>query len=210
MVDRVAGVAVRAAGAAEDNHQGLMQGNRMKQAETTRLFVLICIAVLFASYVVGLGVRSIRFAGAAKKVAAAADTEKPAEEPQTDDTDEVVADADVSSGPPQVWAEVPHEEPAEEIAARPKRSGGGAQMVVTGLDERTAMAERFHNMSGQEKAKWELQAKRAKQDEENLKRVQEMWPDMDEQTRGKIRGIVEKWPNMSEEERDYYRAGNID
>ena len=83
-------------------------------------------------------------------------------------------------------------------------------MVVVGSLGPAPMRERFQDVSGEEIAKRQLQARRAKQDEENLKRVQEMWPDLDEQTRARIQGIIDKWPTMSEEERDYYRAGNID
>ncbi|MHC4167327.1 MAG: DUF3106 domain-containing protein [Planctomycetota bacterium] len=88
------------------------------------------------------------------------------------------------------------------------------------------MRERFRNMAAEERARMaaeerarkaaeerarkELQAARARQDEENLRRVEEAWPNLDEETRGKISSIIERWPNMSEEERDYHRAGNID
>ena len=52
----------------------------MKQSGISRLFILVCIAVLFASYGVGLGIKKIRFAGVETQVSAAAETEKPADE----------------------------------------------------------------------------------------------------------------------------------
>ncbi len=82
-------------------------------------------------------------------------------------------------------------------------------MVAVGSQERGGMGERFQNMA-EERARKELQVARAKTDEENYSRLQEMWPNLDEETRGKIRGIMERWPTMSEGERDYHRAGNID
>ena len=83
-------------------------------------------------------------------------------------------------------------------------------MVAVGLQGRGGIRGQFQNMAEEERARRERQVARAKTDEENYSRVQEMWPDLDEETRGKIRGIIEKWPSMSEEERDYYRAGNIE
>ncbi len=181
----------------------------MKQSGITRIFILVCAAVLFAAYAAGLGVRKIRGVDAPTPAVAAVETEKPAGEPESDE-DEVVANADISSEPSEEWPQGHYEEEAEESTARPERPGGGAQMVVTGLDERRAMGERFRSMAGEERARKELEVRRAKTDEENLRRVQEAWPDMDEETRGKIRGIMERWPTMSEEQRDYHRAGNID
>jgi len=182
----------------------------MNQAGVTRSFVLACIAVLLAAYGAGLGVRKIRFTGIEEQAPAVADTEKPVDEPESA-AGEIVADTEASSEPSEEWAEEPYEEPEEEFAARPERpGGGGAQMVVIGSEGPRGMRERFQNMAGEERARRELQAARARQDEENYSRLQEMWPDMDEQTRGKIRGIIERWPAMSEEERDYHRAGNID
>ena len=182
----------------------------MQQPGITRLFILVCIAVLFASYGVGLGVRKIRLAGAAKEYMTAVDIEKPADDSESD-ADEVKADTEVASEPPQKWAEGAYEQPEEEFAARPQRSNGrGAEMVLIGSQGSMAMGERFQKMAVEETARRQLQARRARQDEENLRRVQEMWPDLDEQTRAKIQGIIDKWPTMSEEERDYYRAGNID
>ena len=193
----------------------------MRQSGITRLFILVCIAVLFAAYGVGLGVRKIRGVDAQAPAVAAADTEKPADKPEPD-TKEVVADTETSPKPSEERAEEPYEEPEQEVAARPERPGGSAQMVVVGSEGPRGMRERFAEqrarmaaeerarIAAEERARKELQARRARQDEENYKLVQEMWPSLDEETRGKISSIIERWPNMSEEERDYHRAGNID
>ena len=180
----------------------------MKQSGITKSFIFVCIAVLFAAYGVGLGVRRIR--GVDAQFPVTADTEKPADKTESN-PDEVVADTETVPEQPEEWSEESHEEPTEEFAAQPKRTrGGNAQMVVIGSQGPGEMRERFQNMSGEERDRQELQERRAKIDEENLRRVQEAWPNLDEETREKIRGIMERWPTMSEEERDYHRAGNID
>ena len=154
----------------------------MKQSGITRLFILVCIAVLFASYGVGLGVRKIRGVDAQAPAVAAADTDKPTDEPEPD-AEEVAADTEASSEPSEEWAEEPYEEAAEEFAARPERSGGeGAQMVVVGSERIRALRERLREMTVEEGERIELQAARARQDEENVKRLEEAWPDLDEQT----------------------------
>ena len=174
--------------------------------------------MLVTSYVVGLGIQKVRFAAAETKAPVAAETEEPADKPESD-ADEVVADTETGSGPPEERPEESYGEPAEEVAAQPKRPReGSARMVVVGSQGPRGMAERSRNMAAEqrarkaaeERASQELQARRAKIDEENLRRLEEAWPNLDEETRGKIRGIMERWPTMSEEERDYHRAGNID
>jgi hypothetical protein len=182
----------------------------MKQSGKTSLFALVCIAALLGAYGVGLGIRNMRLAGALEQVSATAETEKPAVKPDTDD-DEVVADAEASYEPAEELAEESYEEPAERFVARGEPSGrGSAQMVVVGAAGSREMREQAQSRVMEERARRELQAKRAKTDEDNYRRVQEAWPSLDEETRGKISGIIERWPNMSEKERDYYRAGNIE
>ena len=182
----------------------------MKISGKSNPFALVCIAALLGAYGVGLGVRNVRLAKSAEQVSAAAKTENPADKSEPDEV-EVVADTEVNLEPAEEWAEESYEEPAERFVARAEPSGrGSAQMVVVGSAERGGMRELFQSMAGEERARRELQAKRAKTDEENYRRVQDMWPSLDEETRGKISGIIERWPNMSEKERDYYRAGNIE
>jgi len=91
------------------------------------------------------------------------------------------------------------------VAKAGQPGGGSAQMVAVGSDG-------FKGKGGesQNKSEAKMQAKRAKQDKENYKKLQEMWPTLNEQTREKIRNIQKRWPTMSEEERDRVRAGNLD
>lgn len=179
----------------------------MKQSGTTRLFIFVCIAVLLAAYGVGIGVKKIRFAGVEEQAPAAADTEKPVDEPESAE-DEIVTDTEAGSEPSEEWAEQPYEEPEEEFTAREERPGGGsAQMVVIGP---RGMVERFPNMTGDERARKELQAAREQLDQENFGFVQEIWPNLSEELRKEIMDIQERWPTMSEEERDYYRAQSLE
>ena len=195
---------------AEGDRQGFRRGDNIRQARITRLFILVCIAVLCASYGVGLGVRRIRGVDKQAPVVAAADSDIPTDEPEPD-VDEVAAETEPGSEMPEESVEEPHEEPVQEVAARPERvGGGGAQMVVVEPERIRAMREQLQRMTVEEAERKELQARRARQDEKNVKLLEEAWPSLDEETREKIRGIIERWPNMSEEERDYHRAGNID
>jgi len=84
--------------------------------------------------------------------------------------------------------------------ARP--TGGSAQMVAVGSDGFKGKGEKSQNKSDAK-----MQAKREKQDKENLKAIQERWSTLPEQVRQKLSEIKERWPTMSEGERDKIRAG---
>ena len=193
--------------------QGLTRGDKMRQSGITRLFVLFCIAVLFAAYGIGLGIRQIRFAGFETQASAAVKPEKPADKFEPD-ADEVVADTETSFEPSEELAEEPSEEAAEEFAegaaeepseevaeefaGRPEFHGGRRMMGEE-------MRERIRNMAEEEAARMQLEETRAWLDEENSNHIQEMWSTLPEEARERIRNIQERWPTMSEEERDYYR-----
>ncbi|MHC4353581.1 MAG: hypothetical protein ACYS0H_12795 [Planctomycetota bacterium] len=121
----------------------------MKQSGITRLFILVCIAVLFASYGVGLGVKQIRFAGAETEASPAADTGKPADKPESDGEEVVAKEGDASESSEEVAAE-PSAEPGEEVAARPERPEGRRGMRGGGMMGE-GMRERFQNMSEEER-----------------------------------------------------------
>jgi hypothetical protein len=176
--------------------------NKMKQSEKTRLFPLVCIAVLLAAYGVGLGVKKVRFAEVTEHVSADLDPEKPANESEDDAvTASETSDPEHSEGA----TEEPSEELAEEFAARTRYPEG----------ERTTdgqMRQRFEHISEEERARMEMGIEIAKAhlDQENYEHVQEMWPNLPEQVREEIRDVIERWPNMSEQERDYYRAQGLE
>jgi hypothetical protein len=83
-----------------------------------------------------------------------------------------------------------------------KPSKGSAQMVAVGSDGFRGKGEKLQNMSENK-----MQAKRAKQDQENLRAIQDRWSTLPEQVRKKLTDIREKWPSMSEGERDKIRGG---
>jgi len=151
----------------------------MKQSEISRLFILVCVAVLFASYGVGLGVRKIRFAGVETQVSATADGEISADKSESDES-EVAADEDADSEP----SEEVTGEPAEEVAAQPERPEGGRRGMMG-----EGMRERFQNMTEEER--------------------QEAMVKMRERFGGRGRGGGEGRggsPQLSEEDRDNLRA----
>ncbi len=199
-----AGVAAdRAADVSADDNKDCRKVEKMKQSEKTRLFPLVCIAVLLAAYGVGLGVKKMRFAGAEEQASAAAvKPEKPADKPESD-ADEIVAYTETSSEVSGEFVEEPYEEPAEEFAARP---GHPEEARMMGGE----MRERFHDMSGGERARMEVEVAKAQLDQENYGHLQEIWPTMSEEVREEIRDIQERWPTMSEEERDSYRARSLE
>jgi hypothetical protein len=177
----------------------------MKLSGRTSLFALVCIAVLLGAYGVGLGVKKMRFAGVEEQTSAATETEKPADKPESD-AGEIVADTEASLEPSEEleeWAEEPYEEPGEEFAARPGHPEGARMMG-------REMTERFHDMSGGERARMEVEVAKAQLDQENYGHIQEIWPNLPEEVREEIRDIQERWPTMSEEERDSYRAQSLE
>jgi len=195
----------------------LTRGDKMKQSGITRLFVSFCIAVLFAAYGVGLGIRQIRFAGIETQASAAVKPEKPADKFESDE-DEVVADTDASfelseelaeelyEEAPEEFAEEAAEEPSEEVAEEPVEEFAGRPEFHGGrrmMGEETR--ERIRYMAEEEAARMQLEETRAWLDEENSNHIEEMWSTLPEEARERIRNIRERWPTMSDEERDYYR-----
>ena len=186
-----------------DDSKDCRKVEKMKQSEKTRLFPLVCIAVLLAAYGVGLGVKTMRFAGAEEQASAAAvKPEKPADKPESD-ANEIVADTEASYEASEELAEEPYEEPAEEFADRRGHPEGARMMGGE-------MRERFHDMSGGERTRMEVEVAKAQLDQENYEHVQEIWPNLPEEVREEIRDIQERWPTMSEEERDSYRARSLE
>ncbi len=106
------------------------------------------------------------------------------------------------------------------VARAGQPGGGSTQMVAVGSSGRPMggrggmegfrrMSERFQNMSGAERDRFraEMQERRAEQDREIIRNIEERWPTMSEGEREKLSDIQERWPTMSEGERDRIRAG---
>ena len=83
-----------------------------------------------------------------------------------------------------------------------KPGKGSAQMVTVGSDGFKGKGEKSQNKSDAK-----MQAKRDKQDKENLAAIQKRWSTLPEQVRQKLTEIKERWPTMSEGERDKIRTG---
>ncbi|UCD94445.1 MAG: hypothetical protein JSU69_11905 [Candidatus Zixiibacteriota bacterium] len=148
----------------------------MKEPRISRLFISMCIAVLLASYVVGLGIKKIRFAGVETEAAASPETDKPDDKSESD-KDKVAADASPTSESSQERTEEPPAEPDEEVTAQPQRPGGRRMMGE-------GMRERFQNMSEEER-------------QEFMARMRE---------RGGRRGGGGAFAQLSEEDRENLRA----
>ncbi len=102
-------------------------------------------------------------------------------------------------------------------ASSGRPGGGSAQMVAVGSERRPMGRPEGGRGPGRggmggmrDRFRAEMQVRRAEQDQENYRKLQEMWPTLPEETREKIRDIQERWPTMSEEERDRVRAGNLE
>lgn len=111
----------------------------MKESGITRLFLLVCVAVLLGAYGVGLGVRKIRFAGVETRASAAAVTKQPVAKSETGKQEATAKTSAVAEQP-----EEPSEQPQGEMAARPDRTEG-RRMRGEG------MGERFQNMSEEQR-----------------------------------------------------------
>ena len=153
----------------------------MKKSGTTITFVLVCVAVLFASYGIGLGIRQIRFSNAG--IQATTDTtKKSTNETQT-----------------------------QTIATDPTSAGGPeATFTRRGRDrtpeDGTPMRPQFENMSEEEMSQMRERTDggrggRRGMDVENLS--EEERAAMEEQRRQRM----EEFQNMTEEERSQMRSG---
>lgn len=155
----------------------------MKQSGTTIIFVIVCIGVLIAAYVLGICIRGIRFSGVENQSDAVAVSEK----------------ADTESQAERVEAQ-----PAPGPAAGAPRGFFPEQRFGTEQD-RAGMGERFENMTEEERQ----QARAAMRDRFGGRR-REGGPQLSEEDRNKMREEIEelrgRWEEMSEEEREEVRA----
>jgi hypothetical protein len=203
--------------------------NKMKRSGTTLIFVIVWTAMLFASFVIGICIREVRFQYA--KVESQADTEPDvsSEVQRPDATDQLVSELAQRRPMPASGSGGPQRRPSPEdrtgfggdrMARMGERFEGMSeeerQEAIAQMRERFGgrrreggMRGRFENMSEEERARME-EVRKAEQDRENYMHLQEIWPTLPEETREKIRDIQERWPTMSEEERDRVRAGNLD
>ncbi len=201
----------------------------MKRSGTTLIFVIVWAAVLFASYVTGICIKEVRFKLAKVESTTAIEPETSIEVQMPDATDQLVSELAQRKPMPASGSGGPQLRPSPEdrtgfggdrMARMGERFEGMSeeerQEAIAQMRERFGgrrreggMRGRFENMSEEERARME-EERRAEQDRENYRHLQEIWPTLPEETREKIRDIQERWPTMSEEERDRLRAGNLE
>ena len=162
----------------------------MKRSGTVLIFVIVWAAVLFTSFVIGIGVREIRFHRARGVVEGKQVTETPA--PKVTSKIEKLSDAE------KLAQELAQKAPAsgagggERLANRPPRPEGEGGMEN--------MRERFANMSDEERAQMRERGGRRRGGGQNIS--EEQRAEMEERRRQ----MMERMESMSEEERQAMRA----
>jgi hypothetical protein len=165
----------------------------MKRSGTVLIFVIVWAAVLFASFVIGICVREVRFHRARTLVEATKDT-KSTTPKVVNSKVEKLSDA---------------EKLAQELAQTDPGAGGGEQTANRpagpGTGEgRGNMRERFANMSDEERAQMRerMGSRRRSGGDRSQNLSEEERAQMEEERRQRR----QQFENMSEEEREAYRA----
>lgn len=165
-----------------------MQGDKMRQSGRTTLFVLVCIAVLTASYGVGLGVRKLRMAGFKISVSMGDDTEERAVTPEPETKVEPkTAEGIIAAAPEPSQADEPVEEaPIEE----PPEEQPEPQAIQTVQPDLKATKASFQDLSDAERQKIMAQKRKA----------------FEGKARGEGRGGRSAFQQLSEEDRTDFRS----
>lgn len=167
----------------------------MKRSGTVIIFVIVWIAVLFSSYVIGICVREVRFHRA--RTVTASETTKVTQTATPKVTSKVERLSDAEKLAQELSAKAPAPGPGggERMGNLPPGSGPG--------EGRMNMGERFANMSDEERAQM-------RQNFGGRRRGGERFQNLSEEERAQMeeqrRQMMEKLQNMSEEEREAFRA----
>ena len=156
----------------------------MKQSGTVLIFVIVWAAVLFASFVIGICVREVRFYRARTGVEVTKLVETTTPMPKVVTKVEKLSDAEKLAQELAQKAPTPRAGGSEQLANRP--TGPGSE------EGRGNMRGRFGNMSDEERA--QMRDRFANMSDEE--RAQ-----MRERMGGRRRGGGERFQNLSEEER---------
>lgn len=169
----------------------------MKRSGTVLIFVIVWAAVLFASFVIGICVREVRFHRGGAVI-----------ETKTDITPKVVnSKVEILSEAEKLAQELAQKAPApgarggERFANRPPRPGIEAG-PGTG-EERGNMRERFANMSEEERA--QMRERMGGRRRGGGERMQNLSEEERAQMEERRRQMREQFENMSEEERAQMR-----
>ena len=171
----------------------------MRQSGRTTLFVLICIAVLTAAYGVGLGVRKMRAAGIKIQISMGDETQKPADEPESEEAEPVT---------PTVTAAKPSDQD-EPVVEATEEKPETLPALAEGADLK-AKKEWFQNMSEEEQQ--EMIAKKRQPSADRGREGRAAFQQLSEEDRADFRAKMEalgaqaEAGDMSEEEMRQARA----
>ncbi len=182
----------------------------MKRSGTVIIFVIVWVAVLFASYVIGICVREVRFHRARTAVVATKDTETT--------TPKVTSKIENLSEAEKLAQELAQKSPApgsgggERPGSRPtRRDAEGGMENMRGPfgnmseEERAQMREKFANMSDEERAQM-MRERMGGRRRGGGERLQNLTEEQRAQMEERRRQMRERFENMSEEEREALRT----
>jgi len=182
----------------------------MKRSGTVLIFVIVWVAVLFASYVIGICVREVRFHRARTTVEVTKETETTAPKPKVVKKVERLSDAE------KLAQELAQKAPAAgagsggRMANRPGGQGAGeARENMRGRfgnmseEERAQMRDRFANMSEEERA--QMRERMGGRSRRGGDRMQNMTEEERAQMEEQRRQMRERMESMSDEERAQMR-----
>lgn len=182
----------------------------MKRSGTVIIFVIVWVGVLFASYVIGICVREVRFHRARTAVVATKDTENT--------TPKVASKIEKLSEAEKLAQELAQKSPApgsgggERFGNRLTRRGaeGGMENMRGPFgnmseEERAQMREKLANMSDEERAQF-MRERMGSRRRGGGERFQNLTEEQRAQMEERRRQMRERFENMSEEEREALRA----
>lgn len=168
----------------------------MKHSGTTLIFVIVWAAVLFASFVIGICIREVRFQYAKVETKANTEPEASSDVQIPDATDQLVNElAQRRPMPSSRGAERPRN-----LSSEGRAGAGGERMA--------RMGERFEGMSEEERQ--EAIAQMRERFGGRRRGGGERFQNLSEEERAKMeeerRQMRERFENMSDEEREAYRT----
>ncbi len=182
----------------------------MKRSGAVLIFVIVWAAVLFASFVIGICVREVRFHRARGVVEATKDTETTILK--------VTSKIEKLSEAEKLAQELAQKSPApragggERFANRPPGPGGEGGMgdmmdrfANMSEEERAQMREKFANMSDEERAQM-MRERFGGRRRGGGERFQNLSEEERAQMQEQRRQMMERMENMTEEEREAFRA----
>lgn len=170
----------------------------MKRSGTTLIFVIVWAAVLFASFVIGICIREVRFQYAKVETKANTEPEVSSEVQMPDATDQLVNELAQRKPVPRPGGD----ERSRSFSPEGRAGAGGERMA--------RMGERFEGMSEEEREEAIAQMRERFGGRRRGGGMRGRSENMSEEERAKMeeerRNTRERFENMSEEEREAFRA----